>query len=224
MKRYSLFFILAMVLNVAFAQNSDNIYKEKSGKIVYQYEIDGDQTVFTLIYDNFGKRQVMDITQKVDGVNERVKTVVTEETTFMVNYSDKQVIKFPANMGDDSSTEMFGGMSQGIDVDDIVSDVTGDATHKKGTENVLGKACDIYEYSEGNYKGKYWIHNGYLFKAEFLDAEGTHTFMEAKEFEVGTAVSGKEFEIPSGFAVTDMSDMMQQMQQMQQMYGVPDNE
>ncbi len=223
MKRYSLFFILTIAVCIVFAQNTENIYKEKSGKIVYQYEIGEDQTVFTLIYDNFGKRQVMDINQKIEGVNERVKTVITEDIMFMVNYSDKQVIKFPVDM-EDGSMEMFGGSNQGIDVDDIVNDVTGDDSRKKGTESVLGKVCDVFVYSEGSFKGKYWIYNGYLFKAEFLDDKGTHTYMEAKEFEIGTTISAKEFEIPEGFAVTDMSEMMQQMQQLQQMYGVPEDE
>lgn len=219
MKNLLLLLAFAITSTIACAQTQGNVYAEKSGKVVYQYEIDGEKTDFTLIFDDFGKKQVMDIITKDNGEAVRVKTVITEESMFMVNYADKQVIIFPVT-GDDNSMNLAPGADMGIDVDALVDNATNTGATKIGTETLLGKECMIFEHSDGEYKGKYWIHDNYLVKAEFI-SEGIHTYMEAKELKIGIAVSASEFEIPTGFAVTDMA---KQMQQMQQMMGMPEGE
>ena len=47
--------------------------------------------------------------------------------------------------------------------------------------------------------------------------------MEATDFEIDIAIDNSEFEIPSGYEVTDMTEMMEKMKMMQQMYGVPED-
>lgn len=210
-------FIFTSIL--AFGQAVGNIYNEKSGKVVYQYEIDGEKTDFTLIFDDYGKRQIMDITSNDDGEKTRVKTIITPTQMFMVNYADKMVIILPVT-GDDNSMGMGPAIDMGIDVDALVDNATGTGAAQIGSETLLGKACKVYEHKGGDYKGKYWIHNNYLVKAEFI-SEGVHTYMEAKELKLGIDVPASEFEVPKGFAVTDMA---KQMQMMQQMYAQPENE
>jgi len=212
--------IFTLFASVIFAQSSQ--YTEKSGKIVYTYEIAGESNDFVIMYDDYGKKQVMDIITMVDGAKERVKTIITADFMYLVSYADKQVIKFPMSM--DKDNPMLAGQNQGIDVDGIVASVTDGSGSILGEEMVIGKKCKVYEHQEGSVKGKFWIHNGFLLKAEFIDANGVHTYMEAKELSFNIAIAASEFEVPAGFNVTDMNDMMQQMQQLQEMYGVPDQE
>ena len=113
----------------------------------------------------------------------------------------------------------------GLDLTELVSDVTGDTQVKTGTEMVAGKSCDVYDYRdpEGN-KGKYWIWNGYLLKADFIGDDGERAFMKVKEISLDVSVPASEFTPPSGFVVNDMTKMMEQMNQLKQMYGSPDEE
>lgn len=212
--------IFTLFVSVLCAQNAQ--YTEKSGKIVYTYEVGGEPLDFVMMYDDFGKKQVMDIVTIVDGTKERVKTIITAENMYLVNFTDKQVLKFPISV--DKNNPMVAGQNQGIDVDEIVASVTDGRGSILGEEVVSGKKCKVYEHREGSVKGKFWIYNGFLLKAEFIDQSGVHTYMVAKEFNLGVTIPASEFEIPAGFTVTDMNDMMQQMQQLQQLYGVPDQE
>lgn len=214
-----LLLVFVFTTSLLIAQNAGNIYNEKSGKVVYQYEMNGEKTDFTLIFDDFGKRQIMDITSNENGEKTRVRTILTPTQMFMVNYADNMVIILPVT-GDDNSMSMAPGADMGIDVDALVDNATNTGATQISSETLLGKACKVYEHKEGDYKGKYWIHKDYLVKAEFI-SEGVHTYMEAKELKLGVAIPASEFEIPKGFTVTDMA---KQMQQMQQMYGIPDGE
>jgi len=206
------------------AQDNKNIYKSKSGKFAYRYEIGESETNYVLIFDDFGKKQVFELSSNVDGYEQKTKTIMTPEYIQIVNYDDKQVIKFPVDT-DDESMAMYGA-DGGMDLTALVTQVTGAEGAKSGTGEVLGKTCDIYVYTDptSGAKGKYWIYDGYLFKGEFLDDEGQHAYMEVIDFKLNVPVDASEFKAPAGFEVTDMSEMMQQMQQMQQMYGTPDGE
>jgi hypothetical protein len=219
------FFAVILLISLALpAQNSMDIYASKSGKIKYQYEYAGVSTEYTIVFDDYGKKQVFDFSGNNGGLNEHARTILTPEAMYIVNYEDKQIIKFPIEADNASIDEYGGNAGGGIDIQAMVAEVKERSGGKKGTELVAGKNCDIYEYAEpdGAFKGKYWIWNGYLLRAEFLDASGEHTFMKVKELNLDTPISAKEFEVPAGFEVTDMTQMMEQMKQLQQMYGVPD--
>lgn len=213
-----------MFIGVSVFSQSGNAYSSKSGKISYSYEIGDMKTTYTLIFDDFGKKQAYELENNIDGQMQKSKTIITPESICIVNFEDHQVIKFPID-ADDKSMEMFGGDNGGFDLLALIADVTENETGKTGTSTVLGKKCDIYQYTdEDGSKGKYWIHKGYLIKAEFIDESGEHAYMEATDFKIDIAIDNSEFKIPSGYEVTDMTEMMEKMKMMQQMYGVPDEE
>jgi len=223
MKTTTLITALLFIGTTVFSQ-SGNAYSSKSGKIGYRYEIGSMKTTYTLIFDDFGKKQVIELENNIEGQRQKSKTIITPESICIVNFEDQQVIKFPIDT-DDKSMEMFGGGNGGFDLSELVADVTEQETGKTGTGVVLGKKCDIYQYTdEDGSKGKYWIHKGYLIKAEFIDESGEHAYMEATDFKLDIAIDKSEFEIPSGYEVTDMTEMMEKMKMMQQMYGVPEEE
>lgn len=225
MKSTLIISLLFLSVTVLLGQSSMNIYASKSGKIKYQYEYAGVNTEYTIIFDDFGKKQVFDFSGNTGGLNEHARTIITPEAMYIVNYDDKQIIKFPVEADNASIDEYGSNMGGGIDIQAMIAEVKESSGGKKGSEVVAGKNCDIYEYAEpdGAYKGKYWIWNGYLLRAEFLDASGEHTFMKVKELNLDSPVDKKEFEVPAGFEITDMTQMMEQMKQLQQMYGVPDD-
>lgn len=217
--------IILVLLFLGINSNAQShSYASKSGKFAYSYELGGAETSYILFFDDFGKKQAFELESNVHGYAQKSRTIITPETIFIINYEDEQVIKFPVDT-DDESMSMYGGDNGGFDLSGLVADVTGESAMKKGSGVVMGKNCDIYEYiDENGSKGKYWIHSGYLFKAEFLDEEGRHAFMEVTDFKIDVAIDKKEFEVPANFEVTDMTQMMEQMKQMQELYGVPDEE
>ena len=221
MKKLTLILALFSFATLLSAQTG-NDYSSKSGKISYRYEFDNTELSYSLVFDEFGKKQAIGMESKDNGVIHKSKTIITQDAMFIINYEDKQGIKFPTDT-DNKSMDMYGGENAGFDFSGMVAEVSGDVAGKIGTETILGKQCDIYKYSESDgSKGKYWIYKEYLLKAEFIDEEGQNTYMEATEFEIGIAIDKKEFEVPSNFDVTDMTEMMKEMQQMQQMYGIPE--
>jgi outer membrane lipoprotein-sorting protein len=216
--------ILIFIGFVAFGQSVTNTYNSKSGKFAYRYELGEMETSYILFFDDFGKKQAFELESNVDGYAQKSRTIITPASIYVINYEDRQVIKFPVNTND-KDMDMYGGKNGGFDLGALVADVTGVASGKKGTTVILGKTCDVYEYADPTgSKGKYWIYNGYLFKAEFIDESGQHAFMEVVDFKLDVTIDKKEFEVPNGFEVTDMSQMMEQMKQMQEMYGVPEEE
>jgi len=211
---------------VLLGQESTTMYASKSGKITYQYEYAGLITQYTIVFDDFGKKQVFDLLGNSEGDGEHSRTIITPEAMFIVNYDDKQIIKFPLEADSESLNEYGGNSAGGIDLQEMVAEVKQQSSGKRGTEVVLGKTCDVYEYEEpsGEFKGKYWIWNGYLMRTEFLDASGEHTFMKVKDIMVDQPISNKEFDVPANFEVIDMTEMMEQMKQLQEIYGVPEEE
>jgi len=224
MKKLKSLLSLLFIGVTAFSQTANNPYTSKSGKFAYRYELGETESSFILFFDDFGKKQAFELESNVEGYAQKSRTIITPATMYVINYEDRQVIKFPVGV-DDKSMDAYGGNTGGFDLGALVSDVTGMPSGKKGTADILGKTCDVYEYADpSGSKGKYWIHKGFLFKAEFIDADGQHAFMEVVDFKLDVAIDEKEFEIPADFEVTDMSQMMDQMKQMQEMYGVPEEE
>lgn len=223
MKHFLTLSILTAFSLIVLSQNTENLYKSKSGKFAYRYEVGETETSYIFIFDEFGKKQVIELESNVDGYAQKTRTIITPENMMIVNYEDKQVIKFPVDT-DNESMSMY-GTDAGLDLSALVTEVTGADAAKSGTGVVLGKTCDIYVYADptSGAKGKYWVYDNYLFKAEFID-DGQHAFMEVLDFKLDASIDANEFNVPAGFSVTDMGQMMQQMQQMQQMYGVPEEE
>jgi outer membrane lipoprotein-sorting protein len=216
--------ILLLLLVGVFSQAQPHLYSSKSGKLAYNYELGGTNTHYILFFDDFGKKQAFELESTVDGYSQKSRTIITPETIFIISYEDEQVITFPVD-ADDEFMSMYGGDNGGFDLSRLVADVTREDEMKRGSGMVMGKNCAIYEYTdEMGSKGKYWIYNGYLFKAEFLDEEGRHAFMQVTDFKIDATIDKKEFEVPTNFAVTDMTQMMEKMKQMQELYGIPDEE
>lgn len=221
MKKIILVLALFSFTSLLFAQASNN-YSSKSGKITYHYDLENNNLIYSLVFDDYGKKQAFEIKTKDNGNVNKTKTITTLDAIYIINYEDHQVIKFPTDT-DDNSMQMYGGENAGFDFSGMVAEVSGNAAGKIGTETIMGKKCDVYKYSDSDgSKGKYWIYKEYLLKAEFVDEDGEHAYMEVTEFKIDISIDKSEFEVPSGFDITDMTEMMKKMQQMQQMYGMPE--
>jgi len=224
MKKITSILALIVLSAIIFAQSVKNTYNTKSGKFAYRYELGETESSFILFFDDYGKKQAFELESNVDGYAQKSRTIITPENMYVINYDDRQVIKFPVNASEKEFDEN-GGNNAGFDLGALVAEVTNDVSGKKGTAVILGKTCDIYEYAAPNgSKGKYWIYNSFLFKAEFIDESGKHAYMEVVDFKLDVAIDKKEFEIPADFEVTDMATMMEKMKELQEKYGVPDEE
>lgn len=219
MKRFIFVIAFASLSLLVIAQ--EPIYQVKSGKIVYRYETAGVASDYTLFFTDNGKKVAMEFNIMMDGVMEKSRTISTPEAMYLINYSQRQATKLPVEMAGEQNMAEDEGQ---LDVSNISVEIKNKGAQKTGTGVVAGKTCDIYEYTDANgQKAKYWIWNGLLMKGDFIE-EGYHSFIEIKEIATDIAIDEKEFQIPAGFEVTDMSDAMKQMQQMQQMYGNPEDE
>ncbi len=222
MKLKTLLFAALLFPIFIVAQVEVNPYTTKSGKISYQYEFGGMTATYTLIYDNYGKKEGVDLAVSYAGNIDHSRTIITQETMFVINYDEKQVMKFPLKINGESLNELSGNPG-GIDLKEMIAS----SVQQKvlGQENVLGKNCQIYQFNESEgFKGKCWVWNGLVLKAEYLDENGEHSFIEAKEIAVDIPIPSKEFELPQEFEVIDMTETIEQMKKLQEMYGVPDDD
>jgi hypothetical protein len=221
------FFLLSLALfftHLLPAQIGSELYSSKSGKISYRYEYSGIVSNFSIVFDNYGKKQYFDLLGTEGDIADHSRTIITPEAMYVINYEEKQIMKFPLTQGTASVDEYGGSSAGGIDLPSIAKAIKQSGQSKKGVENVLGKSCDVFEFAEPEgSKGKYWIWKGFILKADFLDENGDHSFIEAKEIGIDIAIDSKEFEIPSGYEITDMSKSMEQMKQLQEKYGVPED-
>ncbi|MFA6401100.1 MAG: hypothetical protein WCX31_05670 [Salinivirgaceae bacterium] len=225
MKSTLLLFIVLFIASGLQAQIAGNLFSSKSGKIAYRYEYSGSVTNYSIYFDDFGKKQCFDLVGSNAGTSDHSRTIITPETMYVINYDDKQVMKFPLD-AKEKSIDAYGGSSAGgVDLQEMMSAITKSGKGKVGQETVLGKNCDVYVFNESEEgKGKYWIWKDFVVKADFLDENGDHSYIEAKEIAIDAAVDSKVFEIPSGFEIMDMSQTMQQMKQLQEMYGIPEDD
>ncbi|MCK9207253.1 MAG: hypothetical protein M0P66_09090 [Salinivirgaceae bacterium] len=225
MKLKALFFTVGLLPMLLFAQEGVNPYISKSGKITYRYEFGDMSATYTLIFDDFGNKECVDIAVSNAGNVDHSRTVMTQGSLFVINYDEKQVMKFPLESNGESIDEYSGSSTGGIDLKEMVASSAKNQQAAKGQELVLGKTCQVNQFNESEgYKGKYWVWNGFVLKAEYLDENGEHTFLEAKEIAVDVSIPGKEFELPQDFEVVDMTETIEQMKKLQEMYGVPDED
>jgi hypothetical protein len=209
-----------LMLASTFSNGQDPLYKVKTGKILYQYEVENISTDYLLIFADFGKKYATETTIMMEGIPEKSRIILTPEALYTLNYSDKEAMKFPADMinqMEDSEDEEF-------DVNELAANIAAKGGKKTGNEMVAGKNCEVYEYtSEETGKGKFWIWNGIMLKGDFME-EGHHAFIEAKEVNTDISIAASEFEVPADFTITDMGKAMKEMQENQQKYGNPEDE
>ncbi len=189
-------------------------YSEKSGRIAYKIEMGSTQMSYSILYDQYGAQQLLNVNSKEHGIEEKVSTIITSEFIYIVNYDDRLVIKFPSSMGDEAMEQSTVGFS----VDQLATEVASYQTAKSGTETLLGHPCDIFTINEAGNKGKYWIWKDYILKAEFMNEAGQHNYMEATQLDLNIQVPAGSFAPPEGYTMHDMSQMME----MQEMFGMPD--
>jgi hypothetical protein len=218
MKLKNILIALSFVLLCSFVFSQDGYFKIKTGKIVYSYEVENNSTEYFLIFTDFGKKYAIETSIMMDGVMEKSRTIITPEAFYLINYGDKQAMRFPSDFINEKAGD------ENFDIVETSTNITNNGGKKIGAETVAGKNCDVYEYnSVVTGKGKFWIWNGILLKGDFIE-EGYHAFIEAKGINIDIIVSASEFEVPSGFTITDMGAALKQMQEMQETYGTPDEE
>jgi hypothetical protein len=222
MKAISTFLLIFVSISI-FAQVK--VYNVKSGKISYSYEINEDINMsYTIVFDNYGGKQAVIIESKSGDVSEKTRTVITSEKMHIINYDDKQVMIIPVNIDDEDMQQAYMGDSENFSLIGLAADIEKSGAIIIGNETVLNKACKIYKFTDGEINGKFWIYKNYVLKAEFIEADGSHVFIQVTDFKLDIPVSSSEFEIPQNFTKTDMSKTIEQIKQMQQMYGIPDDE
>lgn len=204
--------ILSTII-LSFGQQPEKIYKTKSGRISYSFDINGMQSTYNLVFDDYGTKHAFEYSIINQGINEKSKTIITPANIYIVNYVEKNVIKMPYT-NDENDTYDAGN---GFDLGKIAIEVENDISKKTGTEQLLNKTCDVFVYTDGVNKGKYWVWNGILMKADFYDQDGTHIFIETKELKTDVSIPASEFEPPTGFAIVDMTQTMDQLQMMFEM-------
>ena len=216
--------LLLAFVSVA-ASSQTKIYDVKSGKISYRYEINEDTDMnYTIVFDNYGKNQAVTVESRVGDESEKMKTIITPENMYMINYADKQVMIMPVNVDDDEMNQMYMQDSEDFSLIGLADDIEKSGASVIGNETILNKPCKIYKFNDDEVKGKFWIYKDYVLKAEFMEADGSHYFIEVTDFKLNTPVNSLEFEIPQNFTKTDMSKTIEQIKQMQQMYGIPDDD
>ena len=174
-------------------------YKMKSLKITYEMEVMGIKTEMTQYIEDFGAKEANESFGKMDmgiGVVEiHTKTIVKDNYSYEIDYDKKIVKKLsfvrPSGAGIDFSSMSESAMKQ--------SNVK-----KLGTEEFLGKTCDVYEIdaTKMRMKGKYYIWNNIAIKTD-AEVGGMKTIVTATKIEENPVISPDVFKLPEGFKIEE---------------------
>lgn len=218
MKKTRVILLICFLLVIAKVQSQD-LYPAVSGKIVYNYEINDTKSIYTFWFDQHGKRQIIDI-KNLDDATEHVKTVITPKYMLVINYDEQQAMKIPQG-----AEKMGTEAGEGFNMTQLLTEIKSNDPPAHATETINGKACQVYAVNDlDGTRGKYWVWNGYLMKADIVVNNGEHAFMQVKDVQLEISIDEAEFTYPADFMLNDMTPMMEQMKKMQELYGVPDGE
>jgi hypothetical protein len=191
-------------------------FSQQCGHVEYTYEVGAVKTITKLVFNEFGKNQLIEV-QQGESQQQVAKTIIKDSNFYIINYDQKQVIKVPLAIGSEGDAMDIAGVDRynSVDLFQIAGDILKAQGEMVGETNYLNKKCNIYQVDIDNAKGRYWVADNMVLKAEIIGGTGEHIFISVTKINFDTPVDANLFAIPSkGFQEVDMSGVMKQLQQM----------
>ncbi len=181
--------------------NSETTFSKKypfeAGIIKYESSAMGMQTSLDLYFKDYGKVECSISEMDMAGTKMIMKSITKDGYLYALNMNEKRGTK----MKTDSDFSSFR-----IDVEMLEEKLMQNGGQKLGTEEVLGRTCQIYSMSQDGANSKIWIWETMMLKME-TEQNGMTMTMEAKSIEETTNFPKGIFDIPADFNITDEAEM-----------------
>ncbi len=168
-------------------------YAIKSGIVEYKTEVMGMLAKQTLIFDDYGQKEIQDVEMTTMGIKIHTVTIYKDGYVYTLDMEKKTATKQK-------------GVSPNIDFENLSEEMVKDMNLKKeGTEDVAGKTCDkmSLDYKKYNMTGFFSLYKGVPLK---VDANmGTMKMkLIAEKFLENEPIAIEKFEIPSDFKIKEL--------------------
>ncbi|RJP71540.1 MAG: hypothetical protein C4539_04850 [Ignavibacteriales bacterium] len=185
-------------------------YEVKSGIITYEIENNMMQGKMTqiLYFDDYGAKESRETITEMKMMGQSIKS-------HKINFN-KDGYMYDLDLEKKTGGKMKGLLPQGMEVDinKLSEEMKKEYNMKKiGTENILGKECDVnsMDYAKMNMKGTVSLWQGLTLKSD-IDMGKIKVKTVATKFEENVSVPASKFEVPSDFTIEDMDAKMQEFQ------------
>lgn len=192
--------IIATLLSVCIAAGAqEKRYEVKSGKVTMEMDMMGQTMVQEIYFDDYGVKQVT----VSDFGGQKMRMLMKDGSSIMVNDADKTATRMPAMGGDASNRINF------INLDEKT--VKKNKIQEAGEETVAGKTCKKYTYKV-MMMGQPQTVTAWVYKGITLKSSSSSDFGEmvqaATKIEENITIDPAMFEIPEGVKIQDMDMSM----------------
>lgn len=172
-------------------------YPFKAGIVKYESDAMGMKTNMTLYFKDYGKVECSVSKVEMGGHSMTMRNLIRDGYLYAITDAKKSGTK----------TKVDDSYSTYIIDPDLFEKRLGEMNGKKlGTEEVLGRTCQIYSMVENGAESKIWLWKNMMLKMS-ANQNGLSMTMEAKSIkETGQFPKGV-FNVPSTYTITEEADM-----------------
>ncbi len=176
---------------------SFNKYPIKAGIVKYLQNAMGEKTYINLYFKNYGTEECIISQIEIDGEKINKRNIAKSGYLYSLEMTQKTGTKIKTN----SNLSPYK-----TDLKILEAKLTEDGGEKLGTEEILGKTCQIYSMNENGANTKIWIWKTMILKKS-TEQNGMTMTMEAKSLEETSNLPKGIFDVPTDFTITEEAEM-----------------
>ena len=176
----------------AFNATPKGRYAIKSGIVEYKTEIMGMPAKQTLIFDDYGQKELTDMEMEMMGTKIRTVTITKDGFIYTLDLEKKTGTRIKGN-------------SPNIDFENLSEQMVKDMNLKiEGTEDYLGKTCEkmSIDYTKMKMKGTFLVYKGVALQSD-IDMGTMKMKLVGEKFEEYPSIPASKFEIPSDIKIVE---------------------
>jgi len=198
MKKLILFSLLASLFfacNNSSSGDSENKYGIESGMITYKSNMMGMEIITTQYFKEHGDIEA--VVTEMEMMGQKSKQHSLRKEGFYYSYTEGQTEGTKIKIDEPKDS---------VDAQKLTeANIIKKGGKKLGEEELLGKSCNIYEFTEAGATTKVWIWKNMLIKMQAKQGEMEVT-MEATELKETSDFPGGTFDVPANVNFKEMQD------------------
>jgi len=189
-------FVFCAVLGLSTsAQENFKRYEVKSGKMTLVSEIFGKEQDMTIYFDEYGTVEYSETLGEIMGFKVNNAQIKKEGYIYNIDLNQRTCKK----------TKMEENTPQNINFSKLTQELIEDLhIEKKGTEDYIGKTCDMWiiDHPQMKMKGSFLVWKGIALKTD-LEVSGMIIRMKTKTIDLDTPLPDGIFDIPEDVKVIE---------------------
>lgn len=168
-------------------------YAIKSGIVEYKTEIMGMPAKQTLIFDDYGQKELTDMEMEMMGTKIRTVTITKDGFIYTLDLEKKTGTRIKGN-------------SPNIDFENLSEQMIKDMNLKKeGTEEYLGKTCEkmSIDYTKMKMKGSFLVYKGVALKLD-TDMGTMKMKLIGEKFIENPDIPAAKFDVPADIKISEL--------------------